>query len=166
MTKIIPKKDETFSTILILLMLITGSLLSLKMYDLKGVLDKTDFKYKNLSNIVYLMCLLVFIFPIILLIINVSGLYKNLKFLRPYESIVRIQIFVLIYSIILMIMLIYLYSKIRIENITMNLNLIWTSIGLLILGSIFLVASRYYNDNFEKKSILENFYPSKFFSLY
>jgi multisubunit Na+/H+ antiporter MnhB subunit len=158
-SSIIPQRDVYATTGLMLLMFIIGIIIIVQILKYKKVNEKCA-KVQMVANVVLLLAVVLVASPLVLLFLNISGNYKKLSFLQPYENIVRTQFLVFLLSIVILILLMYLKSlkssSTRIDAVVECQDvdpIMWNSALIFVIISGGFLAFRYYADKKEEDRI-------------
>ena len=160
--RIIPQRDLYATLGLIILMLVVGIIIMWKMISYRSAIKDEKSctpSVLNLINTLIGFSVLLIAAPLILIIINVTGNAGKLKFLDPYENVIKTQSLVLLFSLIMLILVVYLNAKMGECGLSLD-KITWSAASVFTIGSIMFLGFRFYSDMQETKRLEQKFTAS------
>lgn len=154
LSNIIQQKDKVTTVGLIILMILVGIVLTWKIYPIYQEIKDKNIPNKQIILVILIMSIFLIILPIILLIINISGNYKVLDPIQSFETKLNVPILIFLYSIILLILMIFIANQEN-QEIVFDFT-VWLTIVILIIGTAIFAYIRTTNDKAKKKSIFQS----------
>lgn len=158
--KIIPQKDTYATVALMFFLLVIGIILTRKFYSIKNTANlPANDSSLMIINILYYMSIILILLPIILLFLNITGLYSELKFVQPFETVVRAQVILLIYAILMLLLTYYLQSSLKNngQDKLLDDKWLWGTQISFIIGMLIFVFIRYMADRERKNYVYNTF---------